>query len=788
VILAAFLVATLAGDTTASALEYRGDAGRLRVPLPRLDATLTVDGALDEPVWGHAVRLTGFSQYAPVDGRPAQNGTEVLVWYSPTSIAFGIRAKAAPGSIRATLAQRDRIGEEDLIEIFLGTFGDGRQAMVFGVNPLGVQMDGVLLEGRNMDGGPGGGGGGGGGGRGRVDTSPDFVFTSKGRVTEEGYEIEVLIPVKTLRYQPGDPQNWGLHVIRRVQSTGHEESWVPARRASTTFLGQSGTLQGLTGLRRGLVMDLNPALTSSAAGSRADDGSWTYQSSVDLGGNLRWGITPNLTLNGTANPDFSQVESDATQVVEDPRRALFFPEKRPFFLEGVELFSTPNQLVYTRRIGAPVVAAKLTGKLAATSMGLLLAVDGQETSASREDHPFVGIVRLQHDLGRESKLGMVYTDRTEGAASNRVGGVDTRLVFGGLYTLTAQAAASLTSDGERTIGAPLWDLAFSRTGRRFGFNYAFEGISDEFVAGTGFISRRGIASASANHSLTFYGGRDALLERTSVSAWVRGQWAYDDFVSGRGLQDRQLFLSGNLTLRGGWRLGATAIVESSGYDEALYANYALERRTPAGVDTIPFPAAGSIQNRDLRLNIDSPRLGGGFSFRANLTVGRDVNFHEWAPADIVHLNGGVQYRPTNQLRFDGSYVLQSYRRRTDGSLVSITHVPRLRVEYQISRAVFLRLVGEYSASARDSLRDDSRTGAPILLRSGEDEPYERDRALSRATNRIRSEFLFSVQPTPGTVFFAGYSGAYSDAERFRFRGVERTVDGFFVKASYLFRM
>jgi hypothetical protein len=302
---------------------FSGRAKQLDVAIPRHEAAIDVDGNLDEPVWERAARLAEFSQYTPVDNRAAEQQTEVLVWYSPTAIHFGIRAYAPAGSTRATLAQRDRIEADDAVEIYLGTFNDRRQALLFGVNPLGVQFDGALTEGAR--GGAGGGFGGLVGGRESADLSQDFVFDSKGRLTDFGYQIEIRIPFKTLRYQPQETQDWSLHVVRRVQSTGHEDSWVPAERNASSFLAQSGTLKGLTGLRRGVVLDLTPVVTARADGGADAAGGWTYDASrPDIGGNVRWGVTSNLTLNGTINPDFSQVEADATQFQFDPRLALFF--------------------------------------------------------------------------------------------------------------------------------------------------------------------------------------------------------------------------------------------------------------------------------------------------------------------------------------------------------------------------------------------------------------------------------------------------------------------------------
>lgn len=777
------LLLALAGSTDTTSQEYRGSDGQVRVAIPKAEATIVVDGFLNEPAWLGAARLTGFSQYSPVDGRPAEQNTEVLVWYSSTAIHFGVRAFAAPGTIRATLADRDRLFDEDQIQFFLDTYHDGRQAMVFGVNPFGVQSDGVLVEGSR---GGGGGFGGGGGGRDRTDQSPDYVFQSKGRLTDYGYEVEIRIPFKSMRYQSADPQTWGINISRRVLATGAEDTWVPARRAAPSFLAQSGTLEGLTGLNRGLVMDLNPFVTGRRSGVN-DDGTWVRDDAVEFGANVRWGMTPTLTLNGTINPDFSQVESDASQVVTDPRRALFFPEKRPFFLEGIEQFSTPNNLVYTRRIVAPLGAAKTTGKLSGVNLGAMVAVDDPLTSVDEVGNPVFAIARVQRDVGRQSRIGAVYTGRFDGDYVNQVAGLDTRVVLGN-WTVNGQVAGSATLDEGETTLAPLWDASVNRTGRHFGLSYSFEGISDEFIAASGFISRRGITTLGLDHSYTLYGSATSLLQRTTFSANLRGVWDYADFVNGRSIQDRQLFLTSNFTLSGGWRVTLRGMFERFGYDQDLYEDYAVERRVNGvAVDTVAFGPAPAINNTVLDLNIDTPRIG-PVSFRVEATFGRDVNYYEWSPADIWLLNNSIQLRPTNQIRLDATYILQSYNRRSDGSQVAITHIPRLRLEYQISRSVFIRAIGEYRSSTVDSLRDDGRSNDPVLIYDEDAGVYSRDLALGSQTNRFRTEFLFSYQPVPGTVFFLGYGGNFSEPERFKLSPLTKEADNLFLKASYLFRL
>ena len=774
---------------------YNGRENQLRVRPPRLEETgASVDGRLDEAQWARAAMLTGFSQFSPNDGAPAQDSTEVLVWYSPTAIHFGIRAFEPHGTPRGTLADRDRISADDHVQILIGTFNDGRQATVFAVNPLGVQADGTITESnQNRTTGFGGSAL----ARDPTDNSADFEFQSKGQLTAEGYVVEVRIPFKSLKYQSTSAQTWGLNVVRQVQHSGHEDSWTPARRAGLSFLAQSGALEGLTDLRRGLVLDVNPEMTQRTSGIEpiGGIGDWRYSSGrPELGGNVRWGITNNLTLNGTVNPDFSQIESDAGQFSFDPRSALSFPEKRPFFLDGLENFTTPHSLVYTRRVIQPVGAVKLTGKVSGTNVAFMSAVDDVAGSASGTAHPVFNILRLQRDIGTSSKLGVTYTDRVDGGSYNRVADVDGSYLFGGIYSFQGQYAQGFTKlPSGRVLNAPLWHAQVNRKGKNFAFGYDLDGVHDDFRTQTGFINRGGVVNANLNHSYTRFGERGALFEVVTFNPVVRGTWRYQSFVHQEDAIEKKLHFNLNTTMRGGWTAGVSYFVETFGYDPELYADY---RILNAPGDTLAFVGTPRIPNNDWMLSFNTP-AGRRVAASVFYIWGRDENFYEWAPSEFVVWTYGLTLRPTDKLRVNATYNLQSFNRRTDGSIVANNRIPRLKVEYQIARPVFVRLVGEYTTLYRDALRDEGRTGKPIIT-FDECAGFAYQVTTSCQRSFFRGDFLFSYQPNPGTVLFVGYGAGYADtrtaAQPFEFprsigfRGYNRTDDALFVKASYLFRL
>jgi len=758
---------------------HHGLRGETDIAIPRIEAEVVVDGTLDEVVWADAALLHGFSQYSPQDGLAAGDSTTVLLWYSPTALHVGVRAYAPEGSVRATLADRDRIDNDDQIQLLLDTFDDARRALVFGVNPYGIQLDGTRVEGESDRRGfaaeeeihP-------------LDRNPNFVYESVGRLTPDGYEVELRIPFKSLRYRPDDVQSWGFNVVRVVQSSGHSHTWTPARRGRASFLAQSGRLTGLAGLDRGLVLDVNPVVTARMDGAQPSGGGWDYsRTGPEFGGSVRWGVTENLTLNGTVNPDFSQVEADAEQLNYDPRNAIAFPEARPFFLEGSERFRVPNGLIYTRRVVRPEVAVKLSGKVSSADVGALFAVDDAATSLTGK-RPVIGMLRLTRDLGAASTVGLVYTDRSEGDTYNRLGGLDARLVRGA-YTLSAQGALAANRDDVVDGNGHLWDVGLARSGRRFGFTTRFRGTSDDFVPGSGFLNRVGTVLLQASPRITRPGAAGARLESYSLALNLSGSWLHDAFFDGADPEDLKFHINNSWTLRGGWQFGASLLIERFWYLPYLYTDYAIQRHVSAGVtDTIGFTGTPSLDNYDLVMSMSTPTWS-TFGANLQLIVGRDENFDEWAPANIFIVSGGVDWRPTDQVRVAPTYARQQYIRPDDGSTVRVRDIPRLKVEYQLSRSVFLRLVGQYDAVWRDALRDDTRTGDPILVLDPSSGVYVQTTELSR--NRIQGDVLFSYQPSPGTVVFAGYGSAMTEADSFRFRGVQRNADGFFVKVSYLIR-
>jgi hypothetical protein len=740
---------------------YNGRAGHTTLTPPKIEAQVTIDGRLDEPVWAQAALLNGFSLYQPFDNRPAPDSTQLRVWYSTDAIYFGIRAFSEPGTVAATLADRDRISADDNVEIHLDTFRERNRAFVFVVNPLGVQADGTKSEGGGFIPGsnvtPG-----------QNDLSADFVWQSRGRLTDFGYEVEVRIPFSSLRYPILMPQAWGLQIDRHVQRNGYEETWTPAVRASASFIAQSGTLEGMSGMHHGQVVELNPELTNTVTGAPCCAPGlrdWKYNSSPQIGGNVRWAMGSNFVLNGTVKPDFSQVEADATQIAADERFALFYAEKRPFFVEALDQFNVPNQLVYTRTIVRPDAAAKFTGKLGRSDLAFMSAVDERGLTPNG-DRPLVDILRLRQSFGEQSQAGMLYSDRVGGGRENRVVGADTKLVFGRIYYAQFQAVESHTTVNGLTSAGSLWEALLDATGRSWGFHYNIFGVSPQFRADNGFIPRVGYVKPGLSNRFTWYGRPGSFAERFNVFITANALWRYNDFFDTRSVLEDGISPQMSLTLHGGWSVGFTPKLSTFAFDPAAYAQYVGFRPSDRTTTALESFSASTPQFRKFAASV------GG-------TVGNDVDFLETSRVRRTDANASLDLRPSDRLRVSATYVASQFVRRATGEKSATTRIPRIKAEYQLARPLFVRVVSQYTATRREALRDPS-TGALLITANGQP-------AQLSASNTLRTDWLVSYRPNPGTVLFLGYGGTMTEMDPLAFSELRRVNDGFFVKASYVFR-
>ncbi len=762
------------------AQSYDG-TGRPAVRIPRIASpAVTVDGSLSEPAWAQAARLTGFHQYQPVDGRPAEERTEARVLYSPDAIYFGVIASAKnPASIRATVADRDNLGNEDRITIYLDTFNDHRRAFFFVVNPLGSQGDGMRTEGAASAGNIFGG---------NIDWNPDFRFESKGQLTDSGYVVELRIPFKSLRFPSSDPQTWGINVVRNVQATGFEDTWTDARRATASFLSEAGSLTGIGNIERGITTEVQPFVTAQLTGTRTPTGGFDHDDvNPDAGVNLKVAF-PSVTLDATVKPDFSQVESDAGLVTVNERFALFFAEKRPFFLEGIELFNTPNQLVYTRQIASPVAGAKVTGKLGPISIAYLSALNDTPCPTVIGDAPdfeptcdkaLFNVARLRRDFGGNSTIALTMTDRRAGDTTNTVIASDLRYVFGRMYYFEAQAGGSYTKDPLR-LGAsdaktsPVWKTELDRTGRLWGFNYLFSGLGEDFISRAGFVPRTGIVTFHGFNRFSYYGKPGARLENITFFFGPTRIWQYDNFSLPDAYEGQE---SGNamFRLRGGWNASLNGSRNFFTFDEGSYNG--LYVGGPGGLQPYVPPDDQLSGLMNVSMTVTTPTFR---RFNALVSVARNevAIFAEGSEGRELRTTGSLTMRPTKSVRSEASLQLSQIDRAFDGSEYARTVIPRLKVEYQPTRALFFRVVSQYQAQRTSGLR--TPTGEQIFRQDGSP-------VSGGDFGTLQTDWLVSYEPTPGTVAFFGYGDTRDALDSSKLSDLERRRDGFFVKIAYQWR-
>jgi len=475
-------------------------------------------------------------------------------------------------------------------------------------------------------------------------------------------------------------------------------------------------------------------------------------------------------MTATANPDFSQVEADIGQVTLNQRFALFYPEKRPFFLEGLEQFDTPNQLIYMRRIVQPVFGAKLAGKVGGTGIAYLGAVDNQDQSATGAN-PVYNMLRLRRDLGPTSTLGLAYTDRIDGDAYNRVLGVDARVVWRNIWFSSVQVAGAWTRDSVGGRAGKLWDITFAdRTGRAYGNHFELLGLERNFQDTSGFVNRTDIVAVRTFNRFTWYGRPGALVEQFTGILGYAPIWKYEDFGRlGPTLEDTlQTIWIANV--RGGWQGIMNLSLDHFGFDPADYADYSVG----GSAFVVPHPLY-HVPAASLTINTPNRAVTSSATF----AYGATPIFPEASEGRQVTLVTVTQFRPTAAMRIEARWVHQRLTRAQDGSRFSTANIPRLKLEYQLSRAIFVRYVGQYFAQDQVALRDP-RSGQPLLVNGSA--------ATASVANDFRNDVLFSYKPIPGTVLFVGYGASLTEADAFQFRNLSRTDDGFFLKLSYLVRM
>ena len=502
----------------------RGDG--LRATIGRTPQPPRIDGRLDDAVWQTATHITEFTQMAPVEGAPGTERTEVWMAYDSDNMYFAFYAHYSdPGMMRINRADRDDIRGDDQMAVLFDPFLDQQRAYQFEVNGYGVQADSLV----NADGTTG---------RSssmmssqssssrssqrsrgiRGDDSWNALFATSGQIVEDGWTAEMAIPFKSLRYPAragGELHRWGFQITRRIRGKSEAQSWSPVSRAVVGQLTQFGILEGLENLSQSRNLEILPELTGLRFGTLdGDTGRFDQRDPVgDIGVGIKYGITPNLTVDLTYNPDFSQIESDRPQIETNQRFALLYPEQRPFFLEGQEIFqmSTPLNLLHTRTIVEPRFGGKLTGKVGNTTLGVIVADDEAAGRLDDRTDPRFGgtaqtvVGRARYDFYSESYLGAIMTAREFGHEHNRVAGVDGRFRLSQTHRVSFMAVGSSTQhETEGALGGPALEADFTHQGRHLGYGASYSSIDPEFRTDSGFLPRVDLRQATADLSYRWW--------------------------------------------------------------------------------------------------------------------------------------------------------------------------------------------------------------------------------------------------------------------------------------------
>lgn len=792
------------------------------VVMPRFDKPPVIDGKLDDEVWKQAAVFKDFYQINPGDNIAPSKPTEAMMGYDAHNLYLAFHCYDEPDKVRATVAKRDNVFDEDNIRVYLDTFNDQRRAYILGWNALGVQQDGIMTEGQGQD------------------YSVDIVMESKGMITSDGWTLEVAIPFKSLRYEAGKGKLWGIHIWRNIDRFNDEmDSWMPVSRDISSQLVQEGHITGLENISTERTLEIIPSVTISETGKRVsaltaaqvasdptllDPGRILNQPvGFDLGLTAKYTITPTVILDLAVNPDFAQVEADQTVVTANQRFPIFFEEKRPFFLEGIDIFQTPIQAVHTRSIVDPDIAVKLSGKRGKNTFGLLLASDnapGNFTEEERQStsvagiarfidkNAYVGILRLKRDVGKQSYIGLLMTSYNFIEKHNQLGGIDGRFQISKQKTFKFQVLGSTSrrcffepaldthrpgpSDGcfvgydpapgnptrpaetnsyYRTGNGLAYRWQYSRDGRHFYYGANGNGQTQDYRADVGFTRRL---------NTNFEGGYLGYASEPHPKAKLIS-WNFNDNLginfNWQGLsQNFYHETSINANFQHNTYMGMGLDI---GYERLFEEEFGLKRTATHSGAFFGAPERSTGQHNVYMYGGTKPSQKYQFNFfmshawnSYDYDFGALPKFIRVSPAALADPNAALDpgpgksfnvqlsfnYQPIKPLNMSLNFQQSKLRRDDTGLLAFQDNIYSFRSTYQFSRFVFLRARVDYDTLASEA----------------------------------RGQFLFGYTPNPGTAFYLGYNddlmrNSYSPFTGQLEPGFRRNGRTFFIKMSYLFR-
>ncbi len=710
------------------------------------DSSIRVDGVLDEAFWQTALAIELSYEVRPGENIAPPVATTVLLSYDQDHLLVGFRClDPDPEQIRARFRERDNAWGDDFVGVVLDTFNDERRAFELMANPLGVQIDAVNDE-----------------VGGDYDTSWDAIWQSAGRITATGYEVEFAIPFRQLRFQPSaEAQTWGFDAVRSYPRVDrHHIGSFPRERGQNDYLSKAHKIRGFSSVQAGLNLELVPTITGARVDQRNPSGGFdSVDEEADLGFSGRWGVTPNWTLSGTVNPDFSQVEADVLKLDVNQQFTIFFPETRPFFLEGADTFATDLNLVHTRTVSDPSAAIKITGKQGKHTVGTFTARDqvanvlvpGSQgsRSASFDQTLSASAARYRYDLGTNSTIGALLTERSGNGYSNRVGATDMRwrptkrdsLRLQTAFSDTRYNAAMVDAFGlEATdVGGYAIEGGYSHSRRNWNFNFNFQDRDKDFRADLGFLPQVDVRGFDSDAGYVWHGDETTAYNQLSTAAWVYNK-------------QRQ---SGEL------------LVEGFG----INARGEFARETSAQIHAIS--ETRRFGGRDFEL------VHGGFNasmrptpwlrLSANGNLGDWIDFAGIQPADQTAFR--LQAHLSLGRRFASRLVYNYSALDAKGSRLFIARAPEVRLLYYFNRRLYVRLIGQFTSVDTDP------------------------EAIGSATTAVREDLLTQLlgvyEVNPRTALFVGYGDTWDNEDTQLQPGgileapnLRRQSRAFFVKLGY----
>ncbi len=690
------------------------------LPIPAVTRAPTFEDFLTGEPREAEARVTGFRQYEPVDGAPASQETIAYLSHDAEHLYVAFVCHDNPAKVRAHLSRREDIEGDDQVVVHLDTFHDRRHAFSFFVNPLGVQRDSLWTEGQGGD------------------ATFDTVWHTRGRVTANGYVVWIAIPFRSLRFPRAPLQRWGIALGRVIARTPEMANWPYITQRVESYARQFATLEGLEGISQGRNAQVIPY--AAATGARVllpgdSAGSlFRHEREGRAGFDAKLVVRNALTLDGTVNPDFSHVESDEPQVTINQRFEVFFPEKRPFFIENAGMFETPVNLFFSRRVQDPRAGARLTGTLGGWSVAALFAQDRDGPI-----RPRAAVARVQRQFRNQSTLGLVTTTRDTDAESNQVFSVDARVKAGPNWVLTGQAiqTRSRAADGQVATGPGLLG-EISHSGLHLGYTARYSDRSPRFRSALGFVPR--VDVRQAEQTIRYY-----WRPRTGPVLFFGPELTFTMNWDRRGrVQDRIVDVSFGGNFKGPVNAGCRHVAAFELFRDLEFTH----RKSDCG--------AYAAWLRWLELSVDYAR-GTSVNYLPASGLSPFV-----APARSASVT--ATFRSGRRVRLAETYLHTGLRRVFDN------HIWRSKLSYQLTRELSLRLIADYQAVLPNST---------VI-------------AVNRE-KRLTGDLLVTYLVNPGTAVYAGYSDRY---ENLTFSGVDLVREGApdlstgrqaYLKVSYLIR-